>query len=76
VIRRWRSSDYPAMVEEVREKCAALEHVVILGGEGWQALMDAGWQGDPAQLAHLRAALSADDPINIQVSFDHCFAHS
>ncbi|UOX88072.1 AMP-binding protein [Amycolatopsis sp. FBCC-B4732] len=60
----FKTSDYPAMVEEVREKCAALEHVVILGGDSWQALMTAG--GDPAQLAHLQAGLSADDPINIQ----------
>ncbi|HEY3467031.1 MAG TPA: AMP-binding protein, partial [Amycolatopsis sp.] len=62
----FKTSDYPAMVEEVRDKCAALEHVVILGGEDWQSLMDAGWQGDPARLAHLQAGLSADDPINIQ----------
>ncbi|MGK3200885.1 AMP-binding protein [Amycolatopsis sp. MEPSY49] len=63
---KFKTSDYPAMVDEVREKCAALEHVVILGGESWQALMDAGWRGDPASLAEKQAALSADDPINIQ----------
>jgi fatty-acyl-CoA synthase len=63
---RFKTSDYPAMVDEVREKCDQLQHVVVLGGEGWQALMDAGWRGDPAQLAHLQAGLSADDPINIQ----------
>ncbi len=63
---KFKTSDYPAMVDEVREKCAALEHVAILGGESWQALVDAGWQGDPAVLAELRTTLSADDPINIQ----------
>ncbi|WP_284750233.1 AMP-binding protein [Amycolatopsis sp. RTGN1] len=63
---KFKTSDYPAMVDEVRGKCAALDHVVILGGESWQALMDAGWQGDPATLAGLQATLSADDPINIQ----------
>ncbi|WP_410595182.1 AMP-binding protein [Amycolatopsis sp. lyj-23] len=62
----FKTSDYPAMAEEVREKCAALEQVVILGGEEWQALLEAGRGGDPAQLAHLQAGLSADDPINIQ----------
>ncbi|MEV6445820.1 AMP-binding protein [Amycolatopsis sp. NPDC051716] len=62
----FKTSDYPAMAEEVREKCAGLEQVVILGSEGWQALLDAGRGGDPAQLAHLQAGLSADDPINIQ----------
>ncbi|NBH08475.1 AMP-binding protein [Amycolatopsis sp. SID8362] len=61
---KFKTSDYPAMVEEVREKCAALEHVVILGGPDWQALMTAG--GDPEQVKHLQAGLSADDPINIQ----------
>jgi fatty-acyl-CoA synthase len=59
----FKTSDYPAMVDEVREKCAALDHVVILGGESWQVLMDAGWQGDPATLAGLQATLSADDPM-------------
>ncbi|MGW3963092.1 AMP-binding protein [Amycolatopsis sp. NPDC005003] len=63
---KFKTSDYPAMAEEVREKCAALEQVVILGGEDWDALLDAGRDGDPAQLAHLQAGLSADDPINIQ----------
>ncbi|WP_328448300.1 AMP-binding protein [Amycolatopsis sp. NBC_00438] len=63
---KFKTSDYPAMVEEVRGKCAQLEHVVLLGGESWQTLMDAGWQGEPAQLGELQAALSADDPINIQ----------
>ncbi len=62
----FRTSDYPAMAEEVRGKCARLEDVVILGGDGWQALLAAGRRGDPAQLAHLQAGLSADDPINIQ----------
>lgn len=63
---KFKTSDYPAMVDEVREKCAALEHVVVLGTESWQALMDAGWRGDPATLVEKQAALSADDPINIQ----------
>jgi fatty-acyl-CoA synthase len=39
---------------------------VILSGESWQALSDAGWQGDRAVLAEKQAALSPDDPINIQ----------
>ncbi|MFJ7212004.1 AMP-binding protein [Amycolatopsis sp. NPDC098790] len=62
----FKTSDYPAMVDEVREKCTALEHVVILGTGSWDALLDAGRQGDPATLVEKQAALSADDPINIQ----------
>ena len=63
---KFKTSDYAAMIAEVRPKCAALEHVVLLGGEDWTSLMDAGWRGDPASLPQLQAALSADDPINIQ----------
>jgi len=63
---KFKTSDYAAMIAEVRPKCAGLEHVVLLGGESWTALMDAGWRGDPALLPHLQAGLSADDPINIQ----------
>ncbi|WP_410630612.1 AMP-binding protein [Amycolatopsis sp. cmx-4-83] len=62
----FKTSDYPAMVEEVRAKCAALEHVVILGSDTWRALLEAGRGGDRERLAHLQAGLSADDPINIQ----------
>ncbi|HKN52193.1 MAG TPA: AMP-binding protein [Amycolatopsis sp.] len=63
---KFKTSDYAAMIAEVRPKCAALENVVLLGGEDWSALMDAGWRGDPGHLKHLQAGLSADDPINIQ----------
>jgi len=63
---KFKTSDYAAMIAEVRPKCAGLEYVVLLGGEDWTSLMDAGWRGDPASLPQLQAALSADDPINIQ----------
>ncbi len=63
---KFKTSDYAAMIAGVRPNCAGLEHVVLLGGEDWTSLMDAGWRGDPAQLSHLQAGLSADDPINIQ----------
>ncbi|MFE0023044.1 AMP-binding protein [Amycolatopsis sp. NPDC059021] len=62
----FKTSDYAAMIAEVRPKCAALDHVVLLGGDEWTSLMDAGRRGDPARLAELQAGLSADDPINIQ----------
>ncbi|MFD9964267.1 AMP-binding protein [Amycolatopsis sp. NPDC058986] len=62
----FKTSDYAAMIAEARPKCAALQHVVLLGGDEWTSLMDAGRRGDPARLAELQAGLSADDPINIQ----------
>ncbi|QRP46774.1 AMP-binding protein [Amycolatopsis sp. FDAARGOS 1241] len=63
---KFKTSDYAAMIEEVRPKCADLEFVVLLGTDAWTDLMAAGIGGDPAELAKLQANLSADDPINIQ----------
>ncbi|WP_328604666.1 AMP-binding protein [Amycolatopsis sp. NBC_00345] len=62
----FKTSDYAGMIEQVRPSCPDLEHVVLLGTDSWTALTDAGRGGDPARLAKLQAALSADDPINIQ----------
>jgi fatty-acyl-CoA synthase len=58
----FRTSDYAGMIAEVRQRCPALEHVVLLGGEAWNSLRRT--EGDPARLAGI--ALSADEPINIQ----------
>jgi fatty-acyl-CoA synthase len=61
---RFKSSDYMAMIDEVRSKCHWLEKVVFVGTGAWDALFlrDA----DPRRLADAQAKLSADDPINIQ----------
>jgi fatty-acyl-CoA synthase len=62
----FRSSDYRAMVAEVRASCPALAEVLFLGDAGWDGLLAAGRAGDPDRLADRRATLGADDPINIQ----------
>ncbi|GAA2429388.1 AMP-binding protein [Actinomadura vinacea] len=62
----FKTSDYAAMIEEVRPRCPELRDVVLIGRESWDTLHDAGWVGDPARLAEAGAGLSADDPINIQ----------
>jgi fatty-acyl-CoA synthase len=59
----FRTSDYRAMVGEVRGDCPDLREVVFLGTPGWADLPAAGSAGD---LDARTAALSADDPINIQ----------
>ncbi|WP_308197944.1 AMP-binding protein [Saccharopolyspora soli] len=58
----FKSSDYAAMVEQVRPRCADLEQVVFLDRPEWAALRAT--TGDRARLAEIQ--LSADDPINIQ----------
>jgi fatty-acyl-CoA synthase len=62
----FKTSDYAGMIEQVRPDCPGLEHVVLLGTDSWTSLLAAGRGGDPAVLAKLQAAQSADDPINIQ----------
>jgi len=62
--QRLKTSDYAAMIDEVRPRCAALEQVVLLGTGEWDALLETGRRADPAALTAIE--LSADDPINIQ----------
>jgi len=62
--QRLKTSDYAAMIDEVRPRCAALEEVVLLGTGEWDALLETGRRADPAALVAIE--LSADDPINIQ----------
>jgi fatty-acyl-CoA synthase len=62
----YRDSDYRAMVEEVRAELPALERVIYLGTQEWEALSIAGAALDPERLAERMATLSPDDPINIQ----------
>jgi fatty-acyl-CoA synthase len=64
----FKTSDYRAMVTEVRDGLDRLEKVVYLGSADWQALATAAIPaGDgPDPLATREAALSFDDPINIQ----------
>ncbi|GAA4314766.1 AMP-binding protein [Actinomadura luteofluorescens] len=62
----FKTSDYAAMIEQVRPKCAALRDVVLIGTPGWDALLEAGRTGEPGVLDEIGRMLTADDPINIQ----------
>jgi fatty-acyl-CoA synthase len=65
--QRLKTSDYAAMIAEVRPRCPDLEQVVLLGTDGWDSLLDAGRRAGQAARDELRAiALGADEPINIQ----------
>ena len=68
---RFKTSDYRAMIGEVRPDLAALEDVIFIGTPQWDALFEAGQAvaadgGDGDLLAEREASLSFDDPINIQ----------
>ena len=60
----FKTSDYEAMVGEVRPHCPGLHEVTIIGSAGWDRLVGA--TPDVPRLTDLAARLSADDPINIQ----------
>jgi fatty-acyl-CoA synthase len=60
----FKTSDYAAMIDEVRPGCPGLERVVLIGSAEWRGLPD--HDGDPAVLAARRAALDPHDAINIQ----------
>lgn len=63
---RFKSSDYVAMISELRPRCEGLQDVVVLGGQDWEALLERGRNADPSGLLMAAELLSADDPINIQ----------
>lgn len=60
----FKTSNYVAMIEEVRPNCPKLEQVLVLDTPEWDALAQTAIDAD--RLAVLAAELSIDDPINIQ----------
>ena len=62
----FKTSDYAAMVEEVRGDCPALREVVLIGTASWAALIDGAERVPGSALRARMAGLSCDDPINIQ----------
>jgi fatty-acyl-CoA synthase len=61
-----KTSDYRAMVDEVRAELPALERTVFLDTGDWDELLESGAAVEPGAVADRGAALSFDDPINIQ----------
>jgi fatty-acyl-CoA synthase len=61
-----KSSDYRAMVAQVRSDLPKLESVVFLGSDDWASLVAGGAGVDPARVTEIGAALEPNDPINIQ----------
>ena len=64
--QQYLSSDYRAMVSEVRDDLGDLERVIFLDTPEWDALMESGGEGVEDILAERMAGLHHDDPINIQ----------
>jgi fatty-acyl-CoA synthase len=62
----FRTSDYRAMIEQVRPGIETLHDVVFIGESSWDDLLAGAASVDPADVAARAATLSFDDPINIQ----------
>ncbi|WNV76307.1 AMP-binding protein [Geodermatophilus sp. DSM 44513] len=62
----FKTSDYRAMVAEVRGECPDLREVLFLGSPEWDRLVATGRAADRSLLDRRAAQLSADDPVNIQ----------
>ena len=64
--RAHKSSDYAAMIDQVRGDTDALERVVVLDGPDWEELVSGADAVSDDELRERSASLSADDPINLQ----------
>jgi fatty-acyl-CoA synthase len=62
----FKTSDYRAMIEEVRGDLTELRRVIYIGTGEWDALIASGRAADGTALAEVAATLTFDDPINIQ----------
>ena len=62
----FKTSDYRAMIEEVRGDLPDLERVVYIGTADWAELVTARTGLDRRELTEREASLAFDDPINIQ----------
>jgi fatty-acyl-CoA synthase len=63
---RVKTSDYRAMVGEVRSGCPELRDVIFIGTPDWDDLVARGAEVPAGALEEREAQLSFDDPINIQ----------
>jgi fatty-acyl-CoA synthase len=62
----FKTSNYAAMIEEVRPDVKALETVILLGSPEWDSLVAGAASVPEEALRERMAGLQFDDPINIQ----------
>ncbi len=62
---RFKSSEYKAMIEAVRNSCPSLEHEIYFE-TNWEAFLDKGNTVDDAVLSSWEEKVKIDDPVNIQ----------
>jgi fatty-acyl-CoA synthase len=63
---RFKTSDYRAMVDEVRAQCPDLVEVFYIGTDDWSTLVAGGAAVGAEAVPQRESTLTFDDPINIQ----------
>ena len=63
--RRFRQTDYLAILAEIRGRCPQLRDVLVMDSD-WDTLLAAGVAVADSELTTIESALQFDDPINIQ----------
>jgi fatty-acyl-CoA synthase len=63
--RRFRQTDYVAMLAEVRQRCPELREAIVLDDD-WADLMATAADVSDSELAAREATLEFDEPVNIQ----------
>jgi fatty-acyl-CoA synthase len=64
--RAFKTSDYAAMIDEVRPRLDTLERTIFLDSPDWAELLEAGTAVSDDDLRERSAQLQFDDPINLQ----------
>jgi len=62
----FKTSNYEAMIDQVRPSCPELRSVVLFGRSEWDEFLAAGKTDDRDEMTRRQAELKPDDPINIQ----------
>jgi len=63
--RGFRGSNYPAIVQQVREECPRLQRCIVLDDE-WDGFLQSGHETDQEDLEAVEASVQFDDPVSIQ----------
>jgi fatty-acyl-CoA synthase len=62
----FKTSDYVAMFDEVRESCPGVKGAYVFGRDSWTSLLGRADEVGPERVAAVQAGLDPHDPINIQ----------
>ena len=63
---QFKGADFGGMIRDAQRDIPTLLHVVLIGTESWDSLLEGGRNHQTSRLDEIEADLGADDPINIQ----------